>query len=132
MELSNLTTRLNIKAIGIISVFMLFFIIYNHWISFQEKKDIYNRHMECFAHHLESVVPANLLVDYGDKPTAEIQSLENQILAVNNKVQPILDNTFVPLDIIKFGGVFQPIATNCGNWPGLRQNPAFEYRIQIV
>ncbi|MCM0758704.1 MULTISPECIES: ATP-binding protein [Sporomusa] len=59
--------------------------------------------MECFAHHLESVVPAKLLVDYGDKPTAEIQSPENQILAVNNKVQPILDNTFTPLDIIKFG-----------------------------
>ncbi|WP_434131406.1 ATP-binding protein [Sporomusa sphaeroides] len=103
MELSNLTTRLNIKAIGIISVFMLFFTIYNHWVSFQEKEVMYNRHMELFTHYLESVIPADLLVDYKDKPSAEIQSLEKQILAVNNKIQPILNSTFIPLDIIKFG-----------------------------
>ncbi len=103
MKLSNLTTRLNLKAIGIVSVFMLFFTIYTYGMSFQERSENLNRQMESFSAYLVTSIPASLLLEANESQSNPGKSLEDQVLAVNNKVQPILNNTYSPSDVDNFG-----------------------------
>lgn len=107
MKLSNLTIKLNIKAIGIILFFMLFFIIYNHQLSLQERHSQANQQIAHLANYLASAVPANLLPGTVKQQGALGQSLEDQVLASNAALQPILNNVFIPQRIIKFG-IYSP------------------------
>lgn len=103
MRLSNLTTRLNIRAISIISVFMLVFAIYYQWIAFEERNARVRQIAELFAEHLERTIPANLLVENNEGQRAIRDNLEEQILSTNSRVQPVLNNVFMSPHIAKFG-----------------------------
>jgi hypothetical protein len=86
MTLSNLTTRLNVKAICIISAVMLFFAIYNHWISYQERRATAAQNMEMLTAYLASAIPAELLLVTGEQANGGGSPPEKQLLVMNNKL----------------------------------------------
>lgn len=102
MRQFNLTTRLNIKAICIISIFMIFFTMHNQWISYQARIAVLSRNMDRFTAYLQTVIPPEFLI-INEESVAGPISLEEQVLAINNKVQPILNNIFMPSSVVKYG-----------------------------
>ena len=104
MTLSNLTTRLNVKAICIISAVMLFFAIYNHWISYQERRATAAQNMEMLTAYLASAIPAELLLVTGEQANGGDRPTEKQLLVMNNKLQSIIRNIFLSTaNTVKFG-----------------------------
>lgn len=102
MKQFNLTTRLNIKAICIISIFMVFFTIHNQWISYQSKKATINRNMDRLTTYLQTVIPPEALIINEESESAK-KSFEEQVVVVNNNVQPLLNNIFMPWHMVKYG-----------------------------
>ncbi|WP_371372977.1 ATP-binding protein [Sporomusa aerivorans] len=104
MTLSNLTTRLNVKAICIISVFMLFFTIYNQWTTYRDRSAMHAQNMEALTAYLAGAVPADMLLEIRLRKNGEEKSPAERFLAVHNKIQPIMENIFVSSPTtMKFG-----------------------------
>ncbi|MBP2664213.1 MAG: kinE 7 [Firmicutes bacterium] len=96
MKISNLTTRLNIKAVGIVLVFMLVFSIYHQWVAFDEKTATRARIMENYATYLERTLPSRFLIEATEYQGYTEKSPEEQVMLLNTKLQPALDNVYIP------------------------------------
>ena len=103
MKISNLTTRLNIKAVGIVLVFMLVFSIYHQWVAFDEKTATRARVMENYATYLERTLPSRFLIEATEYQGYTEKSPEEQAMLLNTKLQPALDNVYIPTNPLRFG-----------------------------
>lgn len=97
------TTRLNMKVIGIMSVFMLIVMVFSLWMSLQERKRECTDQMQLITEFLVRKMPADSFNDIARKQGAAGKSLEEQVIAVNKELQPILANVLVPMGAVKFG-----------------------------
>ncbi|CQR70812.1 Sporulation kinase E [Sporomusa ovata DSM 2662] len=103
MKISNLTTRLNIKAVGIVLVFMLFFSLYHQWTAYEEKLATYAHVMEEYTAYLARTLPIQFLSEAAEYQGNVEQSPEEQVLLLNSKLQPAMNTVFIPSLPVKFG-----------------------------
>ena len=103
MKISNLMTRLTIKAVGIVLGFMLFFSIYNQWADYKEKKESRVRVVENYTGYLARTLPLQHLFESGEFRAIMEKSPEEQVVFLNSKLQPALDNGYIPSNPIRFG-----------------------------
>ncbi len=99
----NLTTRLSIKVVCIVSLFMLIITIYSQWIALQEKKKAYAEQLAVITSFLYKKMPAGSFLEMAASRGAAGQSRRKQVIAVNRELQPILDNVLIPDKSIKLG-----------------------------
>lgn len=102
MGLSNLTTRLNIKAIIVILAFVLFFVNYQQWAALEERKTSRVVVMDNYTAYLERMLPVWVLAEAEDQGVDK-KSTEEQVLEFNYKLQPTLHNAYIPSSFVKYG-----------------------------
>lgn len=105
MKISNLTTRLNIKAVGIVLVFMLCFSMYNQWAAYEEKVESRARVMEYYNDYLARTLAIRFLIEDTKYQSIAVESpeAEAQVMQLNSKLQPALDNGYIPSDLVRYG-----------------------------
>ncbi len=103
MKKFNLTTRLNIKLICIVSIFMLIITAYSQWISLQERKTEYAFQLETITAFLANEMPDSSFREIAKRRGAAEKSLDEQVMAVNREIQPILAKILIPSNVIKYG-----------------------------
>ncbi|MBP2636870.1 MAG: kinE 7 [Firmicutes bacterium] len=102
MGLSNLTTRLNVTAVSIVLLFMLFLSIYQQWMAFEERKTSRVVVMDNYTAYLERTLPALVLLELEERDVAET-AVEEQVLQVNGKLQPALNAVYIPPNFERYG-----------------------------
>ena len=102
MGLSNLTTRLNIKAVVVILAFVLFFSTYQQWVAFEERKIARVAVMDNYTSYLERTLPVRVLAE-AEEQDAFKRSTEEQVLEFNDKLQPTLHNVYIPSGFERYG-----------------------------
>ncbi|BBB91214.1 MAG TPA: ATP-binding protein [Methylomusa anaerophila] len=103
MRKFNRTTKLNIKVIGILAVFMFIFIVYSQWIAFQEKKTEFARQLATITEFLVNEMPASSFAEITVRRGAGGKPIEEQVMAVNREIQPILAKVLIPVSNVKYG-----------------------------
>ena len=103
MKISNLTTRLNIKAVAIVLVFMLFFSIYHQWAAYDEKLANSAQFMEKYTAYLASTLPIQFLSEAAEHQGIAEQSPQEQVMQLTSKLQPAMNNVYIPSSAAKFG-----------------------------
>jgi len=103
MKYSTLTTKLNIRIIGVVLLLMITTSTYNHWLSWQEENEKNIKFLISITNYLANKVPANFFTDFSRQEDITMLPTQDQALAMNQTLQPLLSDLFVPLDTIKFG-----------------------------
>lgn len=103
MKRFNLTTRLNIKFIGIMSVFLLIFIAYSHWTMLQEEKREHEHELEMITTFLANEMPIDSFEEIAMRRGAADKPLEEQVMAVNREIQSLLTKILIPSNAVKYG-----------------------------
>jgi signal transduction histidine kinase len=98
-----LTTRLNIQFVCIVSILMVMVTAYSQWVILEEKKITNTAHLRVIVEYLIKKMPAASFVEIAERQGAAGKSTEEQVLAINKELQPLLANVLVPEDKIKFG-----------------------------
>lgn len=97
----NITTRLNIKIIGVVFLLILTTIAYNHWLALHEETKENIQSLMSITDFLLKKTPDNV---FSELPANHTKTLnQEQILALNEKLQPIINDVFTPKNTIKFG-----------------------------
>jgi len=103
MKSFNLTTTLNVKIVGVVLLLMLTTTGYNHWLSLQEENE---KNINCLVSITEYLIkkkPVNAFSEFATRQSANNLSTHDQVLALNKELQPILQDIFIPINIIKYG-----------------------------
>lgn len=103
MKKFTLTTRLNIKVICIISVFMITVTSYNQWMAFQEKKAEYAAQLEAITDFIVKKIPAGTFADIAEKEADPDGAIGVQAMAINNEIQPYFENILLTSRLVKYG-----------------------------
>lgn len=103
MKALNLTTTLNIKIVILVSLLIVTTTAYNYWLSLERENRHNIRYLISIADFLADRVPENAFSDIALPPTGIKPSSQDQIEALNEKLQPILDEVCIPIKGIKFG-----------------------------
>lgn len=99
---SNLTTRMNVKAVSIVLAFMLFLSIYQQWMVFEERKSSRVGVMDNYTAYLERTLPLHVLANLETKSIAKTPT-EELVLRINSNLQPILNKAYRPSDFERYG-----------------------------
>lgn len=102
MGLSNLTTRLNIKAVVVILAFVLFFSAYQQWLALEERKTSRVVVMDNYTAYLERTLPVQVLAE-SEEQDADKKVVEEQVLEFNDKLQPTLHTAYIPSNFERYG-----------------------------
>jgi len=97
------TTRLNIHFVCIVSLLMLIVTIYTQWVVLAEKKKEHTAQLKVITEYLVKKMPAASFIEIAERQGAKGKSVQEQVLAINSEIQPILANVLIPNDLIKFG-----------------------------
>lgn len=103
MNKFTLTTRLNIKIICIISLFMLLIMTYGQWIAFREREEEYAGQLETITSFLLHKIPAKTFAGILEQQASAGKTLEEQVVAINKTLQPELENIILTSQLIKYG-----------------------------
>lgn len=103
MRSFNLTTTLNIKIISVVLLLMITTTTYNHWLSFQEENDKNIKILISITNFLVNKKPLNAFSEITTRQSANNASIQDQLLALNKELQPLLEDILLPINIIKFG-----------------------------
>jgi len=103
MKSFNLTTALNVKIVSVVLLLMITTTTYNHWLSLQEENEKNIKRLVSITDFLIKNKPANAFSEIAARQSATHASVQDQVLAFNKELQPILKDLFIPIDIIKFG-----------------------------
>ncbi len=98
-----LTTRLNIEVVGIVLFLMLVVTVYSQWISLEETQKTNIQHLKSITEYIIKKLPDKSFREILGQRGAASEPVENQVVAINEELQPILTSIWVPGDIIKFG-----------------------------
>jgi len=99
----NLATRLNVKIITVVFFLIITSTTYNHWLSLQEENE---KNIQCLlsiTDFLLKKTTSDTFFEITDKQNSTIQSKRKQILDLNEELQPMLNDIFIPMNTIKFG-----------------------------
>ncbi|MDF2634906.1 MAG: integral rane sensor signal transduction histidine kinase [Pelosinus sp.] len=99
----NLTTKLNFKIIGIVLLLLTTVTAYNHWLSLEKENEKNVQWLVEITDFLVKKKPDGSFLDIALKQNIENLSTQQQILSVNQELQPVLQAILVPTNIIKFG-----------------------------
>lgn len=103
MKNFNLTTKLNFKIIGVVLLLLITVTAHNHWLSLQEENAKNIHWLMSITDFLVKKKPPGSFLDIAAQQGAANKPLREQILAINQELQPIVNDILVPTDIIKFG-----------------------------
>ncbi len=103
MKTINLTTKLNFKIVFVVLLLMITVTAYNHWLYVQEENDKNIALMMSITEFLVQKKPAGSFADIAAQQVGPLQPDQEQVLAINSQLHPILNEIFVPLHIVKFG-----------------------------
>lgn len=103
MKKLNLTTKLNIEIICIASLLLLFVIGHSQWIALEEKKNGYVDQLRVITEYLVRKMPPGSFAAIAERQGGAGKSVEEQVLAVNQEIQPILANILTTGNSVKFG-----------------------------
>jgi signal transduction histidine kinase len=99
----NLTTKLNFKIIGVVLLFLITVTAHNQWLSLQEENAENVHWLMSITNYLIKKKPPGSFLDIATKQGTANKSVREQVLAINQELQPIINDIIVPTDIIKFG-----------------------------
>jgi signal transduction histidine kinase len=99
----NLTTKLNLKIIGVVLLLMITVTAHNQWLSLQEENDKNIKWLVSITDFLVQKKPDGSFYDMTLKQGAGTHSTRLQVIAINQELQPVLQAILVPTNIIKFG-----------------------------
>lgn len=99
----NITTRLNVKIIGVVCLLMLTTTAYNHWLALHEETKENIQSLMSITDFLLKKTPHDVFSESPTNDATNTNSNQEQILALNEKLQPILNDVFTPMNTIKFG-----------------------------
>lgn len=103
MNKLKLTTRLNIKVVCVVCVFMLLVVVHSQWMSLEERKLACSKELIAITEFISNKIPDVTFAEAAVVQGLIDRSEQEKVLAINQKMQPILDNIFISADIIKFG-----------------------------
>ena len=103
MEKFNLTTKLNFNIVCVVLLLMITATAYNHWLSLKEENDKNIAWLISITESLVKKKPVGSFAEIVTRQGAANQSMQEQVLAINKELQPVLNNIVVPTNIIKFG-----------------------------
>lgn len=103
MKKFTLTTRLNIKVICIISVFMITITVYNQWMAFQDKEAEYAAQLEAITDYIIKKIPASTFDDIAGREAESQETIEEQAVLINNEIQPFFENILLTSRLVKYG-----------------------------
>lgn len=103
MKVVNLTTKFNIKIVGIVFLVILVITIYNDWSLLQSENKQNLRYLTSITEFLVEKSPPNLFSETYAKSTALNQSNQATIYLLNQNLQPIIDEVCMPYKKIQFG-----------------------------
>lgn len=103
MKKFTFTTKLNFKIVGIVLLSMMMVTAYTHWLSLQEENDKSSKLLMTITDFLVKKRPVGSFSQKSLTPDRTNETIHEQILSINQELQPLLDNLFVPTNIIKFG-----------------------------
>lgn len=103
MKKFDVTTRLNIKVIGILAVFMMIITFYSQWLSLQEEKNKYANQLSGITCYLVHQMPPKSFSEILAQHGASTEPIDRQVMTINQEIQPILGNMFIPDKAIVYG-----------------------------
>ncbi|HWR42230.1 ATP-binding protein [Sporomusa sp.] len=103
MKKINLTTKLNFKIVFVVLLLMITVTAYNHWLYVQEENNKNVALAMSITEFLVQKKPAGSFSEIAARQGSTNQPVQEQVLAINKELQPILNDIFVPVNIIKFG-----------------------------
>lgn len=103
MKNFNLTTKLNLKVVGVVLLLLITVTAYNQWLSLEEENTKNIHWLMSITDFLVNKKPPGSFLDIAVRQGAGDKSLREQVLSINQDLQPILNDILVPTDIIKFG-----------------------------
>ena len=98
----NLTTKLNLKIIGVVLLLMITVTVHNLWLSLQEENEKNALWLVSITDFLIKKKPEGSFSDIAAKH-GPLQSTQQEIMTINHELQPVLQAVLVPSNIIKFG-----------------------------
>lgn len=99
----NLATTLNVKIITVVFFLIITSTAYNHWLSLEEENEKNIQTLLSITDLLLKKKPFNA---FSELPTTQDDPTDlkrEQTLALNEELQPILNDIFIPMNTIKFG-----------------------------
>ncbi|HWR08121.1 ATP-binding protein [Sporomusa sp.] len=103
MKKTNLTTRLNFKIVFVVLLLMITVTAYNHWLYVQEENNKNIALLMSITEFLVQKKPSGSFADIAAQHVSLQQPVQEQVLAINKELHPILNDIFVPMNMIKFG-----------------------------
>ena len=103
MAMFTLTTKLNLKIVGIVLLLIITVTTYNHWLSLQEENKKNIQRMMAVTDYIIKKKPANTFSENIMLQNPTTASTHDQVLQLNQKLQPLLNDIFIPVNTIKFG-----------------------------
>lgn len=101
MIIFNLTTKLNLKIVGIVILLIITVTTYNHLLSFQEEKEKNIQRMSAITDYLLTRKPVNCFLK-NEQNKIDLSTYD-QVLCLNDELQPLLNDLFMPVNTVKFG-----------------------------
>lgn len=103
MKKFDATTRLNIKVISILAIFIVLITLYSQWLSLQEEKNKYANQLSGITCYLVHQMPAKSFSEILAQHGGSTEPVDRQVMIINQEIQPILGNMFIPDKAIVYG-----------------------------
>ena len=103
MTIFTLLTKLNFKIVSIVLLLIITVTTYNHWLFLQEENNKNTQRMMAFTNYMINKKPANVFSENALQQTGITASNQDQVLRLNQELQPILNDIFLPINTLKFG-----------------------------
>lgn len=98
-----LTTKLNVEITCVVILVMVIVTTYTHWLSLNEENEKNSQWLVAITEFLARKELVDIYAESIGSPDIAHLSTQEQIAALNKKLQPLLNEIVVPSSIIKFG-----------------------------
>lgn len=98
-----LTTKLNLKIVSIVVLLMITVTTYNHLLSLEEENNKNLQRMKAITDYIINKRPTNCFSENAVRQKNSNSSIHDQVLILNQELQPLLNELFMPVNTIKFG-----------------------------
>lgn len=103
MRKLNLTTILNVKIVSVVVVLVITVTAYNHFLYWHITDDKSIKRLVAITDYLAKKKPPTLFSQISTQPNATTALNREQVLTLNKKLQPLVNDMFVPVNTVKFG-----------------------------
>lgn len=99
----DLTTKRNMQFLCIAFLLSIMIIGYGQWVLLQQTKAEYFEQMQFITEYLVRRMPYGYFSDIVARHGAANKSLDAQIMAINTEIQPILNNSVLAGNVMRYG-----------------------------